>query len=480
MTAPGVPMTAENTPLPGLIYAHASPHSVGGRPLFDGEHHVTTENIADFHSEQDLVERAARNLAEAGFIVLHQSPVTINIAGPPELYERVFHTRLRAAHTVKTSTSLGGPSALSALDASGTEQRGLISTTGTDFADTLEGVAIDEPRIPHGGAETPPKVGYWHLDVPDALVSALRAEPAHAAGITGRDVRVIMVDTGHHTAHPYFAARKYRINPVVLAPGTTDTDTDMYGHGTAESANLLSIAPECDFTMVKMSFTNSVGALNTAIDLHPQILSCSWGSDLPQGPLSAGDQALSSVIARAVAKGVIVVASAGDGQYSFPGQHPDVISVGGAFLSVDGSLRASDYASGFISNVFPSRTVPDVSGLVGMRPNGVYLMLPVPPGSAVDKHLAGGYPQGDETTPDDGWACLSGTSASAPQVAAACALLLQVNSDLRTAQLREVLQRTARDVVTGHSFQNTPAGIGPDAATGYGLVDVAAAVAEVR
>jgi len=47
--------------------------------------------------------------------------------------------------------------------------------------------------------------------------------------------------------------------------------------------------------------------------------------------------------------------------------HPDVISAGGVYMEPDGSMRASDYASGFASNIYNGRNVPDLSGLVGMR-----------------------------------------------------------------------------------------------------------------
>ena len=105
---------------------------------------------------------------------------------------------------------------------------------------------------------------------------------------------------------------------------------------------------------------------------------------------------------------------------------PDVVAVGGVFMDRDGSMRASDYASGFMSNVYPGRRVPDVSGLVGMRPKAIYIMLPLSEGAAIDVGNAGGtHPNGDETPNNDGWAAFSGTSASCPQVAGVCALIKQ-------------------------------------------------------
>jgi hypothetical protein len=462
---------------PELVYAHASPHSVGGISLFEADSPVRASNVTNFHSPEPLRQRAAQRLAAAGFTILHLSPVTINIAGPVALYERVFHTTVCAQERPVLKSGARASTA-TFLDSPDTEQRGLISTAGTDFADLLEGVALDEPRWPMALAASPPEVPYWHLSVPDALSTALRADTVHAQGVTGRGVSVVMTDTGHYSAHPYFQTHGYHIAPVVLAPGATESDQDASGHGTAQSANLLAVAPDCAFTMVKMSFVNAIGALHAAIARQPRIISCSWGSDVPQGPLSAADQALAAAVATAVASGIVVVASSGDGQRSLPGQCPDVLSAGGVFLHPDGALEASDYSSGFTSQVYPDRIVPDVCGLVGMRPRGVYLMLPTAPGGVLDHEVAtlGGYPAGDETAADDGWVGLSGTSAAAPQLAGVLALLLQVNPALRPDQLIDVLRRTARRVQAGHSYQNVPAAPGPDGASGCGLVDAQAAL----
>lgn len=133
---------------------------------------------------------------------------------------------------------------------------------------------------------------------------------------------------------------------------------------------------------------------------------------------------VSAEIAAAVSAGIIVCFSASNGGWGFPAQMPEVLAVGGVFMERDGSMRASDYASGFQSNVYPGRRVPDVSGLVGMRPKAIYIMLPQPDGSVIENGNAGRvFPNGDETAMNDWWAAFSGTSASCPQVAGVCALI---------------------------------------------------------
>jgi subtilisin family serine protease len=211
------------------------------------------------------------------------------------------------------------------------------------------------------------------------------------------------------------------------------------------------------------------------------VISCSWGFDQPAGPLPAALQALAAAVAQAVASGIVVVFSAGNGHYGFPGQHPDVISAGGVFMKPNGELRASNYASGFASQIYPNRKVPDVSGLVGMLPSAAYIMLPVEPGDEIDVGLGGGkYPQSDETKSNDGWAAISGTSAAAPQIAGVCALIKEACPTLSPADVRKALRQSARDVKEGKNIMGEQASAGYDLATGAGLVDAHGAVERAK
>jgi subtilisin family serine protease len=111
-------------------------------------------------------------------------------------------------------------------------------------------------------------------------------------------------------------------------------------------------------------------------------------------------------------------------------------------------------------------------------------MLPVPPGSEIDRETADpddGLP-GDGTAPNDGWGVFSGTSAAAPQLAGLCALLLEKSPNLTPADIKSILRRSARSVTRGaanpaSSDDNVgePAGPGDTNAAGAGLVDAMAA-----
>lgn len=169
--------------------------------------------------------------------------------------------------------------------------------------------------------------------------------------------------------------------------------------------------------------------------------------------------------------------------------HSDVISAGGAFIDEHVETQASDYASAFRSRIYPGRSVPDVAGLVGMQPHVDYIMLPLESGCMLDQDVS----EHDGTGPDDGWSVISGTSAAAPQLAGVCALFKQRNPGLAPAEIREILKRTARDVTKGHAneasnsvtvnkqirFEPIEAGLGPDGATGHGIVDAFAAWQQV-
>ncbi|MBC3787136.1 S8 family serine peptidase [Spirosoma utsteinense] len=455
-----------------VLFAHASVRSIGGTSLFSVQStDIRADTVQNFGSDKQMTDAAVRKLQANGFDVLQVGDTTISISAPIDVFEKVFKTRI-TSNEEPVIKEEGKETTAEMFDSSNTDVVGLIDTGESDLSDVLEGVSINRP-VYYFANKFAPTRDYWHLTMPGDVSLGLNADRAHRAGYTGRGIRAVMVDSGWYR-HPYFVSRGYRTTPVVLGPGASAPDRDESGHGTGESANLLAAAPDATFTMVKMSFVDSAGSFNAAVALNPHIISCSWGSSVRSGPLSAADNVLAAAVANAVRRGIIVVFSAGNGHFGFPGQHPDVISAGGVFMQPDGSLMASDYASGFASLLYPGRNVPDVSGLVGMRPSAAYIMLPVEPGDEIDTGLSGGtHPAKDETANNDGWAAFSGTSAAAPQLAGICALMKQANARLTPAQTRDILKRTAIDVTAGIGNPSTGgiAGTGYDLATGAGLAD---------
>jgi hypothetical protein len=471
--------------IPKRIYAHASPHSIGGVSLFEAQGQIHAGTVTNFFSDSELINRSVNLLGEAGFEILQISPWTINIAGDEATYNRAFNTKLKYEERPVIKSFAGKRDTATFVEAAETDLPGLILVKGTPFEQVLEGVALEVPRYLYAGESMyAPTKAYWHLTMPGDVSLGTNADKAHRSDITGKAIRVAMVDTGHYR-HPYFVGRGYNISPVTLGPGTINPLDDEVGHGTGESANIFAVAPDCTLFPVKCAdsngnLVNTTAAFNAAVGLSPDIITCSWGSSIQNGPLSAADQALAAAIAAAVAAGIIVVFSAGNGSFGFPGQHPDVISAGGTFMGPDGSLTASNFASGFASNVYTGRNVPDLCGLVGQQPLAIYIMLPLRANNSMDNSFGGGtFPNGDETTKNDGWGAFSGTSAAAPQLAGTCALIKQACAKLTPAEVKNILIKSAIDVTTGNCSPFTggfPAGPGPDLATGAGLVDAQKAV----
>lgn len=473
------------TEFPDRLFAIASPLSTGGVSMFEVEEPIASDIVGHFSSDDEVTRRAVLRLQDAGFEVLQATSMMINIAGSRTTFEKAFGTKL-VAEEREAIKEMGKKDKATFFDCPDTEVPGLISTQNTPFADVLEGVALEEPKYFMAPSAFAPTKSYWHLDVPGDVSLGCNADRAHRGGVTGNGINVAMVDSGWYK-HPFFTGRGYRASAVTLGPGTANPLNDEVGHGTGESANVFAVAPDVQLLPVKAMLAgslntvlvNSTGAFNAAVGLNPDIITNSWGFSISNGPLSAAEQALAAAVAAAVASGIIVVFSAGNGHWGFPGQHPDVISAGGVFMDEDGDLRASDYSSGFMSNIYAGRRVPDLSGLVGMRPRAAYIMLPVEPGDDLDQSLAGGnHPNGDETANDDGWAAFSGTSAAAPQIAGAAALIKQACPRLTPADVKDILMRSARDVTQGrnHPNFNNQAVAGPDTATGNGLLDAHRAV----
>jgi hypothetical protein len=462
----------------------------GAPSLFTADARTRPEAMHDLHAEPGQLDRTAAELARLGFRVLQTSRLSISVECPASLFTEIFGTELAEQDVVREpAPAPARPLATSYL----------APTPDATWAPppVLEGLverAYIQPPYLYFESPVPPRVDYHHLRVPGDVATLLRAPQVHREGITGRGVTVAMIDSGFHLDHPYFVGNGYTMSRM-LAPGASLLDRDENGHGTAESANIFAVAPDVTFLGVKAG-PSLAAAFKATAQQRPDVISVSLGFDLrgldglPQPALPNFLKVLEAEITDAVADGIVVVFSAGNGHIAFPGMHPDVISAGGAYIDEDLSLQASDYASAFSSIVYPGRAVPDVAGLVGMQPDADYIMLPLPAGCEIDQDGSAH----DGTARDDGWAVISGTSAAAPQIAGVIALLKQQDPALSPADVKAVLRATARDVTDGNANpgsnpvrrpngqvtgQPIAAGIGPDGATGHGLVDAFAAWKQV-
>jgi subtilisin family serine protease len=473
-------------------------------------------DVAPAHTE---MEHALGVLSRMGFKVTSRGRMSASVRCSRALYEKVFGTRLQE-HKVKPLVGTAAPSVYfppkgapwnpdpaiaNLIDDAYIQWPHIYLSTGI----LTRSVALRKPRPagPSGGggapaagpttgiAIFPPTVTYPHLRVPGDVALGVDAAKAHRQGITGRGVRVAMIDTGFAHSHPYFQGNGYN-STVVLAAGATNDAIDGNGHGTGESANLLAIAPDATFIGIKLedeaggNGASILEGFQAAMAQNPQVISVSLCYDLvdQSSPSRAhltslpnSLVALQTEIQAAVAEGVVVVFAAGNGHVAFPAMMPEVIAVGGTHMDPSGAMEASDYASAFESKIYPGRRLPDLCGLVGMQPHADYIELPIPPGCEIDSENSAH----DGTGPSDGWGVFSGTSAATPQLAGVCALLLQKNAGLTPTEVKSVLMRTARDVTTGQNNNASSEGVailasaGDDGATGAGLVDANEALRQV-
>jgi subtilisin family serine protease len=285
----------------------------------------------------------------------------------------------------------------------------------------------------------------WGLD-------RIHADAAHPV-TTGAGATVAVVDTGIDAAHPDLAGR---ILPGYDFVDGDSTPQDGNGHGThvsgiiaADADNGIgvdSVAPGAGILPVRVLDDKGSGSdadvaqgINWATDHGAEVINLSLGGSLPTPGLGVPD-AMSAAVARAVQRGVIVVAAAGNDGLPFCENN----SLQGKVLCV-GSVDKRENRSFFSSF-------------------GQGLSLVAPGGSDM--------PGTDEdvlsTWNDGGYQELAGTSQATPHVSGVAALLVSLGVRGQAAVQR--ILATATDL-------GAP---GPDVQFGAGLVNAQAAVAGLK
>ncbi|MEJ8633905.1 MULTISPECIES: type VII secretion-associated serine protease mycosin [Streptomyces] len=303
----------------------------------------------------------------------------------------------------------------------------------------------------------------------------LPAAPAHADGIRtqqwgleamntdeawrttkGDGVTVAVLDTGVDDEHPDLAGSVLPGKDFIgFGAGRGDRawarhGTAMagivaaHGHGPGQEDGVMGIAPEAKILPVRVILEGSDAArekarksrgtalaqgIRWAADQGADVINMSLGDDSESAHAEAGEDA---AVQYALAKGSVIVASAGNGgekgdHISYPAAYPGVIAV----TAVD---RFGTHAAFSTRRWYATVSAP-----------GVDIVIPDP-----DRK----YYQG--------W----GTSAAAAFVSGAVALVRSAHPGLTPAQIKKLLADTAR---------NGPKG-GRDDARGHGMVDPAAAI----
>ncbi len=353
----------------------------------------------------------------------------------------------------------------------------------------LPDVAYAQPNYLFALSHTPNDLLYpqqWHYPMV-GLPSAWDITRGDAS------IRIAILDTGRNH-HPELAGKWLPNEYNAGQPGYNATDRSRFSHGThvagiaaASSGNGTGIAGVCQNCMLlnvkvtdernRVPLYNVVAGIDWAIANGADVMNMSFEFAEPCTQLRM--PALRDAIARATADGIVVVAAAGNGHSvvdnTSPASCPGAISVaatdrdakwlssysnGGAAIGITAPGGGGDLVQSGTSTIYGATTghpnCPNADGQVFLPNNYGALSA----WSVLDENAT---PQITHC-----YRYLSGTSMSAPHVSGTAGLMLAANPSLTPAQIRSILQRTARPMPL----------CGPDC--GPGLLDAHAAVAAAR
>jgi subtilisin family serine protease len=147
--------------------------------------------------------------------------------------------------------------------------------------------------------------------------------------LTGRGVRVAVIDSGVNTTHPHVGEVASGI--AIDEQGIERADyLDRLGHGTAVTAAIREKAPDAELFAIKVfdrSLSTNVASLVAGIDwaanAGAHLVNLSLGT-----PRQVHESALRDAVERAAARGTLIVSAYNDGDSRWlPGSLPGVIPV---------------------------------------------------------------------------------------------------------------------------------------------------------
>jgi hypothetical protein len=289
--------------------------------------------------------------------------------------------------------------------------------------------------------------------------------------------RVAVIDSGIDGDHPEFAHRVVAAKSFVGGSPYVDSE----GHGTFVAGEIAAnpfngegiagIGVNARLVIAKVveadgavSLRGEVEAIRWAVDQGARVINLSLGGvrDLQNPKADTYSPVEQAAINYAYARGAVVVAAVGNGSQSpatpwnnanYPAALPHVIGV--SALRQDGSVP--EYSNR--DSIYNDLAAP-----------GDAIYSTIPHDLAKAGCAAGPY---SECGPFEFQSAI-GTSFSAPQVAAAAALLLGQNPALKPEQVAWLLERSADDVNAANGCPNCPNGRDPLA--GWGSLNVVAAM----
>ncbi|MFF4212902.1 type VII secretion-associated serine protease mycosin [Streptomyces sp. NPDC001796] len=308
-----------------------------------------------------------------------------------------------------------------------------------------------------------------------AALAVLPATAAHADGIRaqewaldalhiqqawqttkGKGITVAVLDTGVDDTHPDLAGNVLPTKDLVgfgarrgdrawARHGTAMAGIIAgHGHGIGDTDGVIGVAPQAKILPVRVILEDGdparAKARNTrgnalaegirwAADHGADVINLSLGDDSDSAHPEAGED---EAIQYALKKGTVVVASAGNGgelgdHTSYPAAYPGVI----AATAVDSAGTRASFST---RRWYATVSAPGVDVVIADPDRKYY----------------------------EGW----GTSAASAFVSGAVALIKAAHPGLSPAQIKQLLEKTARNAPTG----------GRDDARGFGFIDPAAAI----
>jgi subtilisin family serine protease len=311
-------------------------------------------------------------------------------------------------------------------------------------------------------------------------MQAIDAPGAWDAGVTGKGIRVAVIDTGISTTHPDLVGQIDFAASASMVPGEPEIE-DYDGHGSNVAGIIaaadgggkaIGVAPDAQIIAIKVFnqagegyFSWTLAGILHAVDVGADIINMSLGAyvahwDKPADEVNAFINLLRKTIDYAVQQGIFVVASAGNESWDGTGDQ--------AILHIP-----SDVGNGVcVSATGPVGWTPgsdvDLDGFASYSNYGTPIDFAAPGG---DFQL---YPDGDwyldmvfNCYKGTGYSWFAGTSQASPHVAGVAALILEAYGSISPAQIKAVLRHSADDL-------GKP---GQDPYYGYGRVNAARAVA---
>lgn len=268
---------------------------------------------------------------------------------------------------------------------------------------------------------------------------------------TGRGIKIAIVDEGIDLTHQDLIDNIY---PLSYDAETKTSPSKRYGDHATHCAGIAAavrnngiqvagVAPDATLMSISVRLvystnyeTNLANGINWAWSNGADIISCSWRC--PENDLVK--DAISNAVKKGrEGKGCVFVKSAGNssGPITFPGDYSeDVIAV--ANMTINGSLYET---SSYGENMFI--TAPGTS------------ILSTLPNNTIGRH--------------------TGTSMACPHVAGLAALILEINPNLSTVKVREIIAKSAKKIGTYTYTTQKKYGLW-NRRYGYGLIDAHQAV----